>query len=88
MLVNLGVIIEIYKDDNGNRPKSTNCFRITDFGKKTLEDYFYNRKYENKQLWLKNAWIPIIVAFVTTLLTNFLIPMLPQILGWLSDILS
>ena len=50
--------------------------------------YFDNKKYENKLLWLKNAWIPIIVAFVTTLLTNYIIPKLPYLIKLLFGFLS
>ena len=37
---------------------------------------------EKRILWLKNAWIPFTVSLATTLLTNYLLPRLPQILQW------
>ena len=50
--------------------------------------YFELKSKEKRQLWLKNAWIPILVAFITTLSTNYILPMLPQMLKWLSRILE
>ena len=67
--------------------KSKHSFHITPLGLKALQDYNIKKKLEHKNLWLKNAWIPIIVAFVTTVLTNYILPMLPKILQWLSNFL-
>lgn len=66
----------------------TGRFIATPLGNKALQDYKHATKKHRRELWLKNAWIPIIVAFVTTLLTNYLLPKLPQMLQWLSRILS
>lgn len=63
-------------------------FSITPLGRKALQDYECRMRTAKKELWLKNAWIPIIVSFVTTVLTNYLLPRLPQILRWLANILS
>lgn len=38
------------------------------------------RKEHNKELWLVNAKIPILVSFTTTVLLNWLLPQLPEIL--------
>ena len=62
----------------GQVPLGTYC--ITDFGRKSLQDYQHQAKLHKKELWLKNAWIPIIVAFVTTLLTNYMLPKLLRLL--------
>ena len=67
---------------------ATGIYRITDLGRKTLQDYKQSSKSHRKELWLKNAWIPIIVAFATTVLTNYLLPKLPYLLELLFDILS
>lgn len=45
-------------------------------------------KSQRRELWLKNLWLPVIVAFVTTVATNCILPRLPQILQWVSSILS
>lgn len=59
---------------------SKNSFRISAFGRKVLQDYLANKKLQNRNMWLKNMWIPIIVSFATTVLTNYLLPRLLQIL--------
>lgn len=43
---------------------------------KELRSY---QKQHNKEIWLVNAKIPIIVSFITTLAVNWLLPMLSQI---------
>lgn len=68
--------------------KSLNIFHITDFGKATLQDHIAKKKSDKSELWLKNAWIPIIVSFVTTILTIHIVPKLPLILKWFVDTLS
>ena len=50
--------------------------------------YFENKRHKRMEMWLKNAWIPIIVSFATTLLTNYILPKLPQIIKWFGDFLS
>ncbi len=42
--------------------------------------YFEHKALKFRELWLKNAWIPIVVAFITTLLSNYILPKLWQIL--------
>lgn len=49
--------------------------------------YFETKKADAKRLWLKNAWIPIIVAFITTLITNYILPKLPYLIKWFVRIL-
>ena len=82
-----------YQDFTLNGPldinlQRTGYYQLTELGQKELQDYLYKKKTETKELWLKNAWIPIIVSFVTTVITNYILPKLPQIIKWLSDILS
>ena len=64
-----------------------NTYRLSDYGKKLLQDYDRSKKIYRKELWLKNAWIPIIVAFVTTLITNYMLPKLPLLIQWFASIL-
>lgn len=61
-------------------------YAITSKGEAELQDYNTKKKSDKKELWLKNAWIPIIVSFVTTNITVHLIPKLPLIQQWLSNI--
>lgn len=42
--------------------------------------YLVYCKAHRRELWLRSMWIPIIVAFVTTVLTNYLLPKLQQML--------
>lgn len=63
-------------------------YQITEDGKKVLQDYLFSSKKSRRDLWLKNAWIPIIVSFVTTVSTNYIIPRLPALIEWLRHILS
>lgn len=58
-------------------------YRLTDFGEKFIQDHEHLAKTHRQELWLKNAWIPIIVAFLTTLSTNYILPKLLQLLGLL-----
>lgn len=57
---------------------------LSDNGKR----YLLFLKNRTKHLWLENAWIPIIVAFATTLITNYILPKLPQIIKWFCDTLA
>lgn len=63
-------------------------YHLTTFGRKVLQDYEYMAKNAKWELWLKNAWIPIIVSFATTVITNYILPTLPQILKLLASTLS
>ena len=63
-------------------------YELTDYGKQALQDYLAAKRLYRRDLWLKNAWIPIIVAFATTLITNYILPKLPQILQWVANFLS
>lgn len=43
-------------------------YSLTDYAEKALQDHRAKSKQENFQMWLKNAWIPIIVSLITNLL--------------------
>ncbi len=68
--------------------KSLGIYRITDMGKKSLQDYKARIKQHKKEIWLKNAWIPITVSIITTVLITYIIPKLPSLLKWLTNILE
>lgn len=63
----------------GPHLKGTGIFSITDYGKKALQDYKKEIKSRRKELWMKNAWIPIFVSVITTLLTLWLKSIWPYI---------
>lgn len=67
---------------------SKNTFHISPLGKKTLQDYQLKRKSEKRSLWIKNAWLPIIVSIFTTLAIDGLKLLLPLIQVWLSNTLK
>lgn len=75
-----------------NTSGTVTTYSTTELGKKIIDSYVSNRKKHNKELWLVNVKMPIITAFVTTLLTlaitHWLLPKLPRILQWFADILS
>ncbi len=55
-------------------------FSLTEYGNILLQDYNRNKKKNKTEIWLKNAWIPIIVSLVSYLLLNCIIPMLLNLL--------
>ena len=85
-----GYIVSCEKiiDDYKNIRIDTDIFKIAPLGEIALQDYVTQTKLDIKMLWVKNAWIPILVSFVTTNVTMYLIPKLPLILKWLCGILS
>ena len=58
-------------------------YTITPLGKKVLQDYQIRNKRELKQIWLRHAWIPIIVSTITTVIIHLLSPLLSLIGEWL-----
>jgi len=66
---------------------ATGIYCITDFGKKALHDYKVNSKIHKRELWLKSAWMPILVTLATNLLIIGIKALLPLILEWFSNIL-
>lgn len=75
---------ELYDEDDIYH--GLQIYRLTALGEKVLQDYKLKTKCDKKAMWLENAWIPIIVAFATTVLTNYILPKLPKLLGWFSSI--
>ena len=55
--------------------EATGRYGITELGKLALEDCVSRRR----DMWLKSLWIPVIVAFVTSVIANYLLPRLPLI---------
>lgn len=62
-------------------------YELTEYGQQTLQDYFTAKRLHLREIWLKNAWIPIIVSFATTLITNYILPRLPTIIQWFANFL-
>lgn len=58
----------------------TQTYKLSEIGKSALQDYKAANKIYKKELWLKNAWIPIIVSLTTTALSHHILPWLWQIL--------
>lgn len=88
---NTSVIVQKYENHSSDKfaeQIATGMYESTDYGKNILQDFKNKKQIQNKELWLKNAWIPIIVAFLTTLITNYILPMLPYLLKSLFGILS
>lgn len=70
------------------RVKGLGIYELTEYGTQVLENYLAAKHSARKDLWLKNAWIPIIVSFVTSAIANYILPKLPQILRWAANTLS
>lgn len=68
--------------------KGLGIYELTEHGTQVLENYLAAKHSARKDLWLKNAWIPIIVSFVTSAIANYILPKLPQILRWAANTLS
>ena len=62
-------------------------YELTDLGKKELQNYLQNKASEQKEFWLKNIWIPIVVSLITTATANYILPKMPQILQWIANTL-
>lgn len=79
---------EEYEEPKGSfePAKPLGIYTVTDFGKKALQDHKDYTKKHKRELWLKNAWIPIIVSFVTTVTTMYIVPKLPYLLKLLIGI--
>lgn len=77
-----------YQDGSLTRMIPSDDFVITELGERALQDYRHATRKHQKELWLKNAWIPIIVSFVTTLATNYILPKLPLLIEWFHHILQ
>ena len=65
--------------------KSLGTYTLTDLGRAALQDYELTQKSQRRELWLKNAWIPILVTIATTLVIRTLEWLFPLIRGWFSS---
>lgn len=83
-LLRLKLTQNTYTCTPGNAPKTTDFMEISTLG----QDYLAYYQQSRRDFWMVNAWIPIIVAFLTTVTTNYILPKLPQILQWLSSIFA
>ena len=88
---NTSYLIEGYKttDDNNRNVKcySKSIYTLTDLGKKALQDYQVYNKERIKELWLKNAWIPIVVTIATNLILSGIKQLWPLIQQLVSTLL-
>ena len=66
--------------------KPLDIYEITDYGRKYLQDHKNQTDIYRKELWIKNAWIPIIVSLATNLVIGGIKQLLPLIQQWLSNI--
>lgn len=64
--------------------KGLQIYSMTNLGKKALQDYRSHKKQINRELWIKNAWLPILVSIVTTLIVNWL----PLLLSWIQQLFA
>ena len=73
-----------------NRPiiKYLGIYMLTDFGRVALQDYRIKNKIDLKMMWVKHAWIPILVSLATNLAINEMRQSLLWSLGWLASFLS
>lgn len=62
-------------------------FTSSSAGKRLVEDFLDKERISRKELWLKNAWIPILVSIATTLAINVLKSLWPLIQQWASNFL-
>lgn len=62
-------------------------YSLTELGQKLLQDHKISTKKARKNLWLKNAWIPILVSLATNLVLRGIGQLLPLIQQWVSSFL-
>ena len=66
--------------------KPLGTYILTDLGRKALQDYEMALKTHRREMWLKNAWIPILVTVATNLAIRALEWLLPLVQRWISSI--
>ena len=76
------------KGTYGTEYLKTGRYCITPKGIKALQDYLDKRKRDNRLLWMKNAWIPILVSIVINLLIALLQPVWSRLSAWLQCVFS
>lgn len=62
-------------------------YTLTDFGRKALQDYESMVKAQRREMWLRNAWIPILVSIAINLVIRALEWLLPLIGEWVANTL-
>ena len=78
-------LCDVFQSEKLTIVNDSSVYRITDFGRKELENYALSTKQYQRELCLKNAWIPILVSFVTTVITTSLWPTVQR---WLLSLLQ
>lgn len=63
-------------------------YDLTELGRQALQDFDTTNTDRKRELWLKNAWIPILVSFITTVVSNYILPRLPSLLQWLANMFA
>lgn len=63
-------------------------FQITELGKMAIQEFGFARRQKRRMLWLKNAWIPIIVSILTTVAITVLKSLWPKIQELVSKLLE
>lgn len=77
-----------FKDGPFTKVEYLGTFHLTEFGRKAIQDHTQSTKSARKELWLKNAWIPILVTLAANLLVLGIKWLLPLIQEWLPSILQ
>ena len=63
-------------------------FQITELGEMAIQEFGFARRQKRRMLWLKNAWIPIIVSILTTVAITVLKSLWPKIQELVSKLLE
>lgn len=79
--------VRTYQEGLLTKQEYLDSYQLTDSGRAVLQNYEYAKHKGRKELWLKNAWIPILVSLATNLVIDGTKWLLPQILERLSHIL-
>ena len=88
---NTSYLVESYRfadTDLGKTTEYLGIYTLSERGKKAVQDHSYRTKSARKELWLKNAWIPILVTLAANLLVLGIKWLLPLIQEWLPSILQ
>lgn len=78
-------ITHVVEEDTGTITNLLITYTLTDLGRAALQDHELTQKSQRRELWLKNAWIPILVTIATTLVIRALEWLFPLIRGWFSS---
>ena len=72
-------------DGNITKHVPLDRYRLTDSGRKFLQDNIRTTKSERRELWIKNAWIPILVTLATNLVISGVKWLFPLLTQWLAS---